>query len=286
MAAERARSLTSDGCLNRWRQQRLYARNLSGYAQDATDVASVSDAALAFIQRCQVSALAWPTGTSWKSPASIWGCCVDTPQWTALADCGAVSSALLRLGIQLHRSECRVACAAETSDAVTDCSVAKRFIVVARMCYRDPALTLGSIARTLGVSKCYLSRVITSETGYHYPTHINGLRLFHAALLLRSTRQSIKEVSATVGYSRTAELDRHCTKWFGMTPTVFRYAVPFGAEDSPRIRTSMLSLFESATPRLSEIADRLRADLGVVLRLYLECVHAEDGMPHAPILIK
>jgi AraC-like DNA-binding protein len=88
--------------------------------------------------------------------------------------------------------------------------------------YRDPHIDLTSVAGSLNISTSHLSHFLRRCTGYGLPAHVNGLRVLDAVRLLQSTRQSVKEVSAYVGYRRTSELDRQFHRWCRMRPLEMR----------------------------------------------------------------
>ncbi|HET7617327.1 MAG TPA: AraC family transcriptional regulator [Vicinamibacterales bacterium] len=93
----------------------------------------------------------------------------------------------------------------------------------------EPSADLRALATALGVSRWHLSRVISRETGHGFAEHLHGLRVLEAAHLLATTRLSVKEVAAAVGYPRTGELDRHFGRRLRMTPSRFRAGLEHAA---------------------------------------------------------
>lgn len=81
---------------------------------------------------------------------------------------------------------------------------------------------LEQIARTLLVSRSYLSRLVQRETGTTFNRHLQFARMNTAARLLQSSRLSVKEVSSATGYGHVPSFDRQFRKHFRMTPGEFR----------------------------------------------------------------
>ena len=81
---------------------------------------------------------------------------------------------------------------------------------------------LEEVARTLRVSRSYLSRLVLRETGRTFNRHLQLARMNTAARLLQSTSLSVKEISAATGYEHVPSFDRQFRKHFRMTPGEFR----------------------------------------------------------------
>src|SRR5215471_6754696 len=88
--------------------------------------------------------------------------------------------------------------------------------------YRTVNLGLRTVADHAGVSSCYLSRVLVSETRYGFETHLHGIRVLMAGLLLRDTTEPIALVGMAVGYSSTVNFGRRFRERMHMSPTEFR----------------------------------------------------------------
>jgi len=87
--------------------------------------------------------------------------------------------------------------------------------------YADRALTLGSTAPRLRISRFFLTRLVKRETGHTFTYHLHRRRTYEAEQLLLTSSLSIKEIAARVGYASTYDLDRHFTLFYQTTPSVF-----------------------------------------------------------------
>src|SRR6185436_15364059 len=73
----------------------------------------------------------------------------------------------------------------------------------------NPALRLRDVAAHVGLSACYLDRVLMRDTGAGFCTHLRNARLTHAQRLLLTTHMSVKQIAFAVGYNYANELSRH-----------------------------------------------------------------------------
>ncbi len=86
------------------------------------------------------------------------------------------------------------------------------------------SFSLEEVSRFSGVSPFYLSKLFKEEKKENFTAFVTNLRLEKAKTLLQSTRSSIKEVSAEVGYNDQNYFSRIFRYQYGMTPTEFRDA--------------------------------------------------------------
>ena len=93
-----------------------------------------------------------------------------------------------------------------------------------------PDLSLRGIASELKLSACYLGRIISFRNGLGYRSHIKRFRMARAADELAHSLLSVKEISGTVGYSRSSNFVRDFKEIHGMTP--LRYRVAFRLDRS------------------------------------------------------
>ena len=84
---------------------------------------------------------------------------------------------------------------------------------------------LEEVARTLRVSRSYLSRLVLRETGLTFNRHLQLARMNTAARLLQASSLSVKEISAATGYEHVPSFDRQFRKHFRMTPGEFRRGI-------------------------------------------------------------
>lgn len=128
----------------------------------------------------------------------------------------------------------------------------------------DPGLTLTVVAEGLSITDSYLSRTVHREMHTDFSSLVHAFRIVDAAVLLRTSCLSIKEIAASVGYKGTEGIDRAFSRYLRMTPGEFRTA-RFGHFRNPDRLLVEVRVFLSERPNASpaEIADALRIDFGV-----------------------
>ncbi len=80
---------------------------------------------------------------------------------------------------------------------------------------------LGEIAREVGCSPFYLSRIFSEETGTTITRWLRTARLELAAARLRSGKYNVTEAAMSVGYSSLSHFSKAFTAQFGHCPCVF-----------------------------------------------------------------
>ena len=83
-------------------------------------------------------------------------------------------------------------------------------------------LTLDEMAKEVGISPYYLSKLFKEVEGVNYIEYLTGLRMNHAKGQLLESDKSIKEVCHESGYGDPNYFSRIFKKWVGVTPTEFR----------------------------------------------------------------
>lgn len=91
--------------------------------------------------------------------------------------------------------------------------------------YRCPCISLHQLAHELDVSAAHLSELLRRTSGYRFGTHLSGVRVVSAALLLSETHVSVAGIAHQCGYTQTAVLDHHFRQWLHASPTQFRRMV-------------------------------------------------------------
>lgn len=81
---------------------------------------------------------------------------------------------------------------------------------------------LAEVAGALGISRSYLSRRFSEETGYTVNEYLTRLRIRAAIELLRDRQLRIKEVMAKCGYHDASYFGQVFRRLVGVTPSVFR----------------------------------------------------------------
>lgn len=90
--------------------------------------------------------------------------------------------------------------------------------------WRDPDLTLGSLARTLGTNTTYLSRALNEGLGLTFSAFINSRRVEEVKLLLAdpSVSEDILALALQAGFSSKATFNRAFADLTGVTPSAYR----------------------------------------------------------------
>jgi YesN/AraC family two-component response regulator len=83
-------------------------------------------------------------------------------------------------------------------------------------------ITLCDVAKAAGYSPAYLTNRVKQETGRTVNRWIIERRMAEALLLLRSTKQSVEQIAATVGYQNTCHFYRQFRQYQGITPQDWR----------------------------------------------------------------
>ena len=83
-------------------------------------------------------------------------------------------------------------------------------------------LTLDEMAKEVGISPYYLSKLFKEVEGVNYIEYLTGLRMDHAKGQLLESDKSIKEVCHESGYGDPNYFSRIFKKWVGVTPTESR----------------------------------------------------------------
>ena len=83
--------------------------------------------------------------------------------------------------------------------------------------YRDPQLSISMLAEQIGLSSVHMSRVYRQCRGQSILDHVHQLRIRTATELLQSG-DSVKHVSAAVGYATPLSMTRAFKKYEGCTP--------------------------------------------------------------------
>lgn len=96
--------------------------------------------------------------------------------------------------------------------------------------YAESGVSVGSIAKSLGLSEGYLSHTFKKETGCTVLNYLTRFRIHKAAELLRDCRVKVYEVAQQVGYRDVAYFSATFKKLIGMSPSEYQSA---GREKTP-----------------------------------------------------
>lgn len=81
--------------------------------------------------------------------------------------------------------------------------------------------TLPEIAKEVGCSPHYLSRIFSQETGTTISRYLRDLRLDRAAAILKQGKSNVTEAAMEVGYSSLSHFSKAFAERFGVCPCVF-----------------------------------------------------------------
>lgn len=87
--------------------------------------------------------------------------------------------------------------------------------------YREP-ISLDTLARAVGVSRCHLSRVFSEKMGQSFPSYLSNIRLSYARALLADTELSVTEIAGEAGFGSQRSFYRCFRERFGITPLEYR----------------------------------------------------------------
>ena len=88
--------------------------------------------------------------------------------------------------------------------------------------YADTSLTVGKVARIVGISTQHVCRVLKRERGLTFADLLREVRLREARRLLRESPCSMKEISFRVGFRHPSQFTRAFTADCGVTPSQYR----------------------------------------------------------------
>lgn len=84
------------------------------------------------------------------------------------------------------------------------------------------AIHLEDMAKTLGYSKFYISRLLSNAFGCNFRTLLNAYRISKARSLLTGTTQSISQIALDCGFENQSSFNRVFRQECGLTPSQFR----------------------------------------------------------------
>jgi AraC-like DNA-binding protein/ligand-binding sensor protein len=99
--------------------------------------------------------------------------------------------------------------------------------LVEKACHRVHAqfaetLTVGDVARQLGVSEGHLSRTFHQATGLRFVEYVARFRAERARTLLRETDRPVTEIAFASGFQSLSQFNRVFRAQFGRSPRVWR----------------------------------------------------------------
>ena len=83
-------------------------------------------------------------------------------------------------------------------------------------------ISASSISRQFGYDEAYFCRKFKKTTGITITNYIRTQRLEHARILLEKTRESIRHIAISCGFTDTAYFSNCFRKMYGISPTKYR----------------------------------------------------------------
>ncbi len=111
-----------------------------------------------------------------------------------------------------------------TRDQLAEVSIKIRAALEEAKGYRDPALSLRSLADQIKVLPNYVSQALNMEINETFFDYVNGLRVTEAMILLRDTDKTVLAISSEVGFNSRSSFYAAFKKQTGKTPTTYRNA--------------------------------------------------------------
>ena len=88
--------------------------------------------------------------------------------------------------------------------------------------YQESTFGLAEVARILGVSNSYLSRLYKKRTGENFVDRLLNVRMDHAKFLLETTRKSVAAIAEASGFAEGAYFAQVFKRYMGETPSQYR----------------------------------------------------------------
>ena len=98
----------------------------------------------------------------------------------------------------------------------------ERIRQILRAIAADPSRDIAALAQTLNLSSSRLSHLFKLETSCSLHAYLVDCRLETAALVLRTSETSVKEISYNVGYKHPPSFVRAFRNKFGCSPGEYR----------------------------------------------------------------
>ncbi|MCA3696462.1 AraC family transcriptional regulator [Aquidulcibacter sp.] len=97
-------------------------------------------------------------------------------------------------------------------------------VVEAEAYWRDPDLTLASLARKLGTNTTYVSRALNEGLGQSFSAFINARRVKEAQALLveKAQEADLMAIAFDAGFNSKASFNRAFSEFAGMSPSAWR----------------------------------------------------------------
>ena len=88
--------------------------------------------------------------------------------------------------------------------------------------FRDPNISLISVAQHVGMSAAHFSTVFSQTTGRPFIHYLTGMRIEQAKELLKTTNMKLADIAMEIGYNEPNYFSHVFRKTTGMTPKEYR----------------------------------------------------------------
>ena len=88
--------------------------------------------------------------------------------------------------------------------------------------YNQSPLSLSTVSKSAGLSVWYFSRLFNAHIGMGFREYLKSIRLKHACKLLATSKVTIKEIAAMVGYTHLSDFYHHFKERFDVSPVAYR----------------------------------------------------------------
>ena len=103
----------------------------------------------------------------------------------------------------------------------TDNTISLNAMKYMRTHYKEK-LTLPQVARAVGTSASYLSRVLSQTNSLGFSGYLDELRISYAQMLLRTTDMKVADIAKSAGYSNIRTFNRKFKEHFHQAPTALK----------------------------------------------------------------
>ena len=83
-------------------------------------------------------------------------------------------------------------------------------------------ISVGDLARKIGISRSYLTQVVNEEVGMSPQEYLIGIRLEHAKLHLENSSKKIRDIAISCGYEDPLNFSKAFKAKYGASPSAYR----------------------------------------------------------------
>jgi len=139
--------------------------------------------------------------------------------------------------------------------------------------YESSDLTLDSIAKTLFISKSYLSKTFKLVTGRSFSDHLRAVRLDKAKKLLTESNLTVEEIVFRCGLRDISSFYQNFKLYVGMTPQEYKVSYAESAiKNNKKQGETLMSI-------LNEISENLQKGKAKIVKELCEKAINEGGSP-------